>query len=127
MTGLRSQGAAHAYSLEVEWGSSRLQCWEPKALEACWSVGIAEGSWDEIWKAPSSKGRAAGSHRRGPMTNPNVIVREHALRDLLRLARELALQLDGDLGEDSEFVEVQLLRAVEAVESELDEDNRPNW
>jgi hypothetical protein len=61
------------------------------------------------------------------MTQPIVIVQEHALRDLLRLARELALQLDGDMGEDSELIEVQLLRAVEAVESELDEDHRPNW
>jgi hypothetical protein len=61
------------------------------------------------------------------MTNAIVTVREHALRDLLRLARELALQLDADLGSDAEFVEVQLLRAVEAVEAELDEDHRPNW
>lgn len=61
------------------------------------------------------------------MTDPVLVVRERAMRDLLRLARELALQLDADTGDDPELVEVQLLRAVEKVEAELDEDKRPSW
>jgi hypothetical protein len=56
-----------------------------------------------------------------------VFVGERVLRDLLRLARELALQLDADTCEDGEYVEVQLLRAVEAVEAELAKDERPAW
>jgi hypothetical protein len=43
---------------------------------------------------------------------------------LLRLARELALQLDADRSDEPTLLEVQLLRAVELVEGELDENAR---
>lgn len=61
------------------------------------------------------------------MSDSMLVLRARPLRDLLRLARELALQLDADTADDGEFVEVQLLRAVEAVESELAEGERPTW
>jgi hypothetical protein len=59
--------------------------------------------------------------------NSGVCVSARRLRDLVRLAREVALQLDADSCDDGEYVEVQLLRAVEAVEAELAKDERPAW
>jgi hypothetical protein len=51
------------------------------------------------------------------MSQPTVVVPSLALRNLLRLARELALQLDADRNADDDaLLEVRLLRAVEAVE-----------
>jgi len=61
------------------------------------------------------------------MSDSVIAVHARPLRDLLRLARELALQLDADTADDADFVEVQLLRAVKAVEAELAEDERPSW
>ena len=61
------------------------------------------------------------------MTAGLISVNARTLRDLLRLSREVALQLDADRGDEPNLVEVQLLRAVESVEAELDADARPSW
>lgn len=52
-----------------------------------------------------------------------VLVRTSRLRDLLRLARDLALQLDMSIeSKDEALVEVQLLHTVDALENELPDD-----
>lgn len=57
-----------------------------------------------------------------------VLVRTSRLRNLLRLARDLALQLDMSFeGKDESLVEVQLLHTVEALEHELPEDVRNGY
>jgi len=61
------------------------------------------------------------------MTASLISVHAPALRDLLRLSREVALQLDADRSDEPNLVEIQLLRAVESVEAELDADARPSW
>lgn len=57
-----------------------------------------------------------------------VLVRTNRLRNLLRLARDLALELDATVGSTDEgLVEVQLLHTVEALERELPDDVRSEW
>lgn len=57
-----------------------------------------------------------------------VLVRTNRLRNLLRLARDLALELDASAGgSDESLVEVQLLHTVEALERELPDDVRSEW
>ncbi|MGE5787007.1 MAG: hypothetical protein ACM3ZE_20610, partial [Myxococcales bacterium] len=57
-----------------------------------------------------------------------ILVRTNRLRNLLRLARDLALELDATVGsKDEGLVEVQLLHTVEALERELPDDVRSEW
>lgn len=62
------------------------------------------------------------------MVESFILVRTNRLRNLLRLARDLALELDASVGaRDESLVEVQLLHTVEALESELPDDVRSEW
>jgi hypothetical protein len=62
------------------------------------------------------------------MSQEFVLVRKHNIRDLLRLARYLALELDaGSLSKDQALTEVQLLHVVEALERELAEEMCSDW
>jgi hypothetical protein len=62
------------------------------------------------------------------MSQEFVLVRKHNIRDLLRLARYLALELDAGSGpKDQSLTEVQLLHVVEALERELAEEVCSDW
>lgn len=62
------------------------------------------------------------------MSQTLVFVRANALRDVLRYARELALQLDAESNAaDPNLVEVKLVRALEVLERDLPEDMRTEW
>ena len=72
--------------------------------------------------------RRSNHLERGRMLQNFVLVRTSRLRDLLRLARDLALQLDMSIeSKDEALVEVQLLHSVEALENELPDDVRSGY
>jgi len=55
-----------------------------------------------------------------------VLLPRDEVRELVGLARELALAMDADRNADEDYLEVRLLRAVERVEQRLGGGPRPN-